>query len=79
MAAKAAYVAALGHTIACYLMRARKVRCTDALGPRGERVWTVHRALVPVVYFVFVGVPELPCPGALAHPDGPFGGIVGRA
>ena len=36
---------ALGRMITCYLMRARYGRCMDALGPRGERVSTVNRAL----------------------------------
>eukprot|EP00966_Prymnesium_polylepis_P294988 6812424-Prymnesium_polylepis.1 len=38
-------LAALGRMLACYLMRDRKVRCMDALGPRRERVSTVNRAL----------------------------------
>eukprot|EP00966_Prymnesium_polylepis_P211768 4904594-Prymnesium_polylepis.1 len=36
------YVAALGRMIACYLMRARYIRCMNALGPRVERVSTVN-------------------------------------
>jgi len=43
-------VAALGRIIACYLMRARYVRCMDALGPRLERVSTVNRALARVFW-----------------------------
>ena len=43
-------MAALGRMIACYLMRARYVRCMDALGPRLERVSTVNRALARVFW-----------------------------
>ena len=43
-------MAALGRIIACYLMRARYVRCMDALGPRLERVSTVNRALARVFW-----------------------------
>ena len=43
-------MADLGRMIACYLMRARYVRCMDALGPRLERVSTVNRALARVFW-----------------------------